>query len=299
MKNYIRLIIISLLLPFVSGCLEDPEYSIVRVITSDEVEFTKSGIVLKGEIDTENFLRASIESQGFCYSTKKEPTLSDSIIVLNKPMWGEYSAILSNLNEGTKYYVRAFAQNKYGVVYGEEISFTSLTRPKVSTIEVSENDNHELIVSCELLSTGTGEVELLGVCYSITNSEPTLEKDSVKEVSTIKQGKYEITYPIKANTRYYVRAVGQNIAGVAYGSVKEIITKKQTYTITFDSNDGTSKSSSLKVNSMETNILPENKFVREGYTFIGWNTKADGSGVVYSDKQSITPKRHAAANQGN
>ena len=34
--------------------------------------------------------------------------------------------------------------------------------------------------------------------------------------------------------------------------------------------------------------LNENRFVREGYTFAGWNTKANGTGTSYSNKQSVT-----------
>lgn len=34
--------------------------------------------------------------------------------------------------------------------------------------------------------------------------------------------------------------------------------------------------------------LTENTFEREGYTFVGWNTKADGSGKSYTDKSKIT-----------
>ncbi|MBR0333702.1 MAG: InlB B-repeat-containing protein, partial [Bacteroidales bacterium] len=34
--------------------------------------------------------------------------------------------------------------------------------------------------------------------------------------------------------------------------------------------------------------ITANTFTRSGYTFTGWNTKADGSGTSYTDKQSIT-----------
>lgn len=34
--------------------------------------------------------------------------------------------------------------------------------------------------------------------------------------------------------------------------------------------------------------LPANKFKRTGYTFAGWNTKANGTGTSYTNKQSVT-----------
>lgn len=44
--------------------------------------------------------------------------------------------------------------------------------------------------------------------------------------------------------------------------------------------------------SVETSgatTISANKFTREGYVFNGWNTKADGSGVSYKDKDKISP----------
>ena len=37
----------------------------------------------------------------------------------------------------------------------------------------------------------------------------------------------------------------------------------------------------------ETVALSPNKFAREGYTFSGWNTEADGSGDSYTDGQEV------------
>ena len=34
--------------------------------------------------------------------------------------------------------------------------------------------------------------------------------------------------------------------------------------------------------------LTENTFTREGYTFLGWNTKADGTGTSYEDKAEFS-----------
>ena len=38
----------------------------------------------------------------------------------------------------------------------------------------------------------------------------------------------------------------------------------------------------------EEQLLTENAFIREGYTFIGWNTEPDGSGTPYEDEAPIT-----------
>ena len=60
------------------------------------------------------------------------------------------------------------------------------------------------------------------------------------------------------------------------------------YTITFDSNNGTNKKYTQTFISETSQSLNTNCFFYSGYTFTGWNTKADGNGTVYTDSQSIS-----------
>ena len=65
-------------------------------------------------------------------------------------------------------------------------------------------------------------------------------------------------------------------------------------TITFHGNRGTTDvdngSKDLATQTMAQGVyaqLAENPFTRTGYTFAGWNTKADGTGTAYGDKVSV------------
>lgn len=60
-----------------------------------------------------------------------------------------------------------------------------------------------------------------------------------------------------------------------------------TYTLKYDANGGSGTMSNQKCTYDVSQALMVNTFKRDGYTFKGWNTKADGSGKAYSDKQSI------------
>lgn len=64
--------------------------------------------------------------------------------------------------------------------------------------------------------------------------------------------------------------------------------KANTYSIAFNGNGSTSGSmSKLSMAYGTAKNLTANAFVKSGYTFIGWNTKADGSGISYADKASV------------
>lgn len=59
------------------------------------------------------------------------------------------------------------------------------------------------------------------------------------------------------------------------------------YSIKFNANGGTGHMKTMTVREGETVTLVANKFKRKGYDFSEWNTKKDGSGKVYNNKQYV------------
>ena len=61
------------------------------------------------------------------------------------------------------------------------------------------------------------------------------------------------------------------------------------YTVTFKANGGSGSMSPQTFKAGQEAALKTNQFSHSGYLFSGWNTKADGSGDFYLDKEVILP----------
>jgi len=62
--------------------------------------------------------------RGFVYSTNNNPSINDTKKVVSGSGAGIFSANITGLTSQTIYYVKAYATNIKGTVYGEEVSFT-------------------------------------------------------------------------------------------------------------------------------------------------------------------------------
>lgn len=66
------------------------------------------------------------------------------------------------------------------------------------------------------------------------------------------------------------------------------IWEKQTYSVTFNANEGQGEVINQLFYYDSADKLSKNTFTKEGYKFKEWNTKKDGTGTSYSDRQEIT-----------
>ncbi len=76
-------------------------------------------------------------NKGICWAVHTDPTLSDNVNNIGNT-WENFTADMTSLNSSTQYYVRAFVQSPKGLVYGNEMTFTTLNP---TGIELSETDN--------------------------------------------------------------------------------------------------------------------------------------------------------------
>lgn len=214
------------------GCENEPIVYPVTVETYNNVEFVQGGVKVKGRIDSEGNQRVTVDKYGFCYATTPEPTIYDNVVEKeNELQSSTFTGVIKNLSGSTKYYVRAFAENMTGIVYGNDIIITTKPLPVVNTLSVLNINTSSAKVEAEVLKSEE-KLTTLGVVFSDVSEEPTIAEANLVEAKAV-SGKYTVDLSdLKSNTTYWVRAYAKNIAGESYGEVIEFTTNKAPNVIT-------------------------------------------------------------------
>ena len=158
---------------------------------------------------------AEVTARGVCWSTNPNPTIYHNHTDDGNGT-GIFGSYLSGLSASTTYYVRAYATNRAGTDYGDELSFTTLSDlPTVSTIPVTEITPTTAQTGGHVSSNGGSAVTARGVCWS-TNQNPTIAGSHTNNGSG--SGTFSSSLSgLLTNTTYYVRAYATNGTGTAYG----------------------------------------------------------------------------------
>ena len=106
-----------------------------EVVTSQVTNITQTTAIGVGNVIATGGV--SVSERGICWSTTHNPTTSGSH-ASNGMGTGTYTVQMNGLIAGTTYYVRAYAINRVGTTYGNEMSFTTLEIPSY-TINVLAN----------------------------------------------------------------------------------------------------------------------------------------------------------------
>ena len=108
---------------------------------------------------------------------------------------------------------------------------------------------------------------------------------------------FTLNNPTKEGNYYFAGWTGSNgdvpqktvaINQGTHGALNYTAHWTQGYSVFFYSNGGSGTMSQQDFNIGETKTLTDNTFKRTYYKFTGWNTKADGSGIAYTDGQEVT-----------
>lgn len=77
-----------------------------------------------------------VVESGFCWSrTSRVPTMADSVVVVTEQGSGVFCTVLTGLEAGATYYVRAYAKNSVGLSYGAVKSFSPVDAGTVTDVD--------------------------------------------------------------------------------------------------------------------------------------------------------------------
>jgi hypothetical protein len=161
---------------------------------------------------------AAITSQGICWSTSPHPTLANDNAIDEYLNPSYFTIMMYSLQQGTTYYVRAFATNSAGTGYGNEYSFNTqgVSTPSLTTTAMSGITNTTASTGGNVSSDGGSVVSARGICYS-TNANPTTANNVI--AGGAGAGSFTSNLiGLTPNTTYYVRAYATNSLGTSYGN---------------------------------------------------------------------------------
>lgn len=202
-------------------CVRGAGNSLATVVTNTVSNITTTSTTCGGSVIDDG--GANVTERGICWSTAANPTVNDSRLTSGSGT-GSFSKTLTGLSAGTTYYVRAYAINSLGTVYGNEVTFTAETPtvepvvnvPTVTTLTVGNITSESAALSGNVTDDGNATVTERGVCWS-TSHNPTVAGNHT--VSGTGMGSFMTSVAgLNAGTTYYVRAYAVNSEGTAYGN---------------------------------------------------------------------------------
>jgi uncharacterized protein (TIGR02145 family) len=163
-----------------------------------------------------------IYSKGVCWATSPNPTINDDKTNEGTGS-GTFVSNLTGLQPGVTYYLRAYAVNKAGTSYGNEIIFAAKAAlPELATYPISSiSEDYAKLGGC-IVSDGGATVSERGVCWGTSPNPTIFESYSSDGLGT---GSFSSTMTgLLSGTIYYVRTYATNSEGIAYGNELTFVT---------------------------------------------------------------------------
>ena len=164
----------------------------------------------------------SVTARGVCWSVSPEPTVSN-LHTVDGSGTGTFVSTITGLHSSTTYYVRAYATNANGTVYGEQRTVTTSSGlPTVVTASATAVTATTAVCGGNVTADGGYTVIQRGVCYSTTPS-PTTASPHTTDGSGTGSFVSNLTN-LTPNTTYHYRAYATNATGTVYGEERSFVT---------------------------------------------------------------------------
>lgn len=199
------------------------DFTILPSLTTLEItDISDASAISGGYITNEG--DSKVKARGLCWSSIQNPTISDDTILIDAKDTGSFSGVINGLKPYTTYHIRAYAINKAGTAYGNNLTFrTRAVIPIVTTAALNNITESSADGGGEVLDEGESPVSERGVCWSITD-KPTINDSKIAAGSGT--GLFTVNISgLTTNTAYYLRAYATSSSGTGYGNTLKFITK--------------------------------------------------------------------------
>lgn len=206
---------------------------IPKLVTKDieQSEISWSSVVLHGSMTHAG--SPPYTKRGFEISTTSDFThIVSSVEEIPLTPHAEFTATISHLNFGTRYYARAYAINKVGTAYGSETQTKSFVT-KAASPQVITNNMTGIIANGNITEVGEPPYYKRGFCFATSTMNPTIDDMKVENFDTT-AGPYNMLLSgLVADEHYYVRAYAVSAYATVYGAPMSL----HTYLSTFETWD--------------------------------------------------------------
>lgn len=168
-----------------------------------------------------------ITERGICWNRTGNPNINNNHVIHGENGLGEYYCQIPGIEQGTTYFVRAYATNANGISYADEIlrfDTESEEKPTVVTIPMDANGFTQTSAYCRgrITDEGSSHVVERGICFGAT-STPDINGERYPSNSSENDFSVSLTN-LSPNTTYYFCAYATNNVGTSYGSILDFTT---------------------------------------------------------------------------
>lgn len=172
-----------------------------------------------------------IISKGVCYHTSPNPTVRGSGECTDEgDRFGDFDSVLANLRPETTYYVRAYATNADGTVYGQTREFTT-RRLNVLTVETNtpqnlDKENRTALLGGRLQGSAAEQVRRKGFLWATYPNPEVNDSGEDVNIVRIEERVTQLSASISGlryGVQYYVRAFAEHDGRVEYGESRPFV----------------------------------------------------------------------------